>query len=76
MLRELREKAGLTQAELAHKIGYTSPQFISNIERGVSSLPPSKFKRISKLLDVRIEKLISFHVSEIEDRLNDKFGGY
>lgn len=38
-LRGERIKAGLTQGEIAHKLGYSSPQFISNIERGLSVIP-------------------------------------
>lgn len=38
-LRTERVKAGLTQGEIAGKLGYSSPQFISNIERGLSVIP-------------------------------------
>lgn len=38
-LRSHREAAGLTQSDVSHRLGYGSPQFISNWERGVS-LPP------------------------------------
>lgn len=38
-LRNERIKAGLTQGEIANKLGYSSPQFISNIERGLSVIP-------------------------------------
>lgn len=38
-LRAERIKAGFTQGEIANKLGYTSPQFISNIERGLSVIP-------------------------------------
>lgn len=49
-LKTKREKIGLTQGQVSNKLGYSSPQFISNIERG-SSLPPlSILKEISKLL--------------------------
>jgi transcriptional regulator with XRE-family HTH domain len=38
-LKKCRTKAGLTQSEVADHLGYTSPQFVSNWERGVA-LPP------------------------------------
>lgn len=38
-LRNERLKAGFTQGEIADKLGYSSPQFISNIERGLSVIP-------------------------------------
>lgn len=34
-LKESRIEAGLTQKEIAKKCGHNSPQFISNIERGL-----------------------------------------
>lgn len=38
-LKEMRQNLGLTQKELAKKMGLKSAQLISNVERGVSSLP-------------------------------------
>lgn len=34
-LKQTRKKAGLTQTDVAKEFGYTSPQFISNYERGL-----------------------------------------
>lgn len=44
-LREKREATGLTQREISEKLGYSSPQFISNFEAGIS-MPPLKKLRI------------------------------
>lgn len=49
-LRQARIRAGFTQAELAQKLGYTSPQFVSNWERGVARPPLSKTKELIELL--------------------------
>lgn len=38
-LRSFRRTQHLTQRELAHSLGYTSIQFISNIERGQAAIP-------------------------------------
>lgn len=38
-LKSRRIERGLTQAELAKALGYSSPQFVSNWERGLC-LPP------------------------------------
>lgn len=38
-LKKRRDEVGLTQAEVAEKIGYDTAQFISNWERAIS-LPP------------------------------------
>ena len=40
-IRQHRLKAGITQEDLANHLGYSSAQFVSNWERGVS-MPPLK----------------------------------
>lgn len=40
-IREMRESQNLTQAEVSRALGYTTPQFVSNQERGFA-LPPLK----------------------------------
>jgi transcriptional regulator with XRE-family HTH domain len=39
LIKKSRTEAGLTQHNLATKLGYKSPQFVSNFERA-ESLPP------------------------------------
>lgn len=41
---QARTAAGMTQASLAHALGYDSAQFISNIERGLCQLPNNKVR--------------------------------
>jgi len=43
-LQEKRTATGLTQFQVAKKLGYLTAQYISNIERGVA-LPPNKALR-------------------------------
>ena len=63
-VRELRERAGLTQQELAD-LADTTPQQISRLERGQRKLPPEWMERLAKplrcrpaaLMDARAESL-------------------
>lgn len=48
-LKSKREAANLTQYIVAEELGYTSPQFISNIERGISVAPLKTLSRMLKL---------------------------
>ena len=44
-----RKSVGLTQKQVADKLGYDSSQFVSNWERGTSYPPPKAFRIICKL---------------------------
>lgn len=44
-LKASREAAGLTQLALADNLDYAYPTTISQIERGVSALPPAELSR-------------------------------
>ena len=65
-LKEAREAKGLTQADLSEALGFTTPQFISNAERGICQIPPKHYKKLAKLvgrnavlslIEERIERL-------------------
>lgn len=59
-LREKRIAAGKTQAEIAHCLGYASPQFVSNWERGLVLPPISAMQKLVRLINLdtdRLEKL-------------------
>lgn len=51
-LREARVAACVTQRELADHMGMTTPQFVSNIERGVAFIPPDNVARWAKKIGV------------------------
>ena len=51
-LRRKRVLRGLTQSNVASKLGYGSPQFISNIERGIANVPLKSLRRIIDLYQV------------------------
>lgn len=49
-LKQIRTEKGITQGELAQALGFTSPQYISNNERGLSKLCAKHFKPIARVL--------------------------
>ncbi len=53
LLRELREKAGLTQVTLAEKLGQ-SQSFVSKIERGERRLDIIQLRQICHVLGVAL----------------------
>ena len=45
ILKKLRHQSGLSQVEIATKIGYKNFQFVSNVERGASKIPFQQAKK-------------------------------
>jgi transcriptional regulator with XRE-family HTH domain len=62
--KNLREKAGLTQREVSDSLGYSTPQFISNVERGRCRFPIQKLPKIRKLYKVSADQIIDLILSE------------
>ncbi|HEY8272079.1 MAG TPA: helix-turn-helix transcriptional regulator [Pseudobdellovibrionaceae bacterium] len=61
-LKQKRLEAGLSQGSMAKRLGYTSPQFISNWERGLSKPPRSKLKKISLVLKINSEQFFDSYI--------------
>lgn len=51
-MRERRIELGMTQDELAQKMGYTSRSTINKIEKGVIDLTQSALVKLADVLDV------------------------
>lgn len=50
VLKEGREAAELTQKDVSDGLGFTTPQFVSNAERGLCKFPAKHYKELSKLI--------------------------
>lgn len=57
-VRRLREEAGLSQEQLAHRAG-VSRNFEGSVERGESSLSLEVAERVAKALDIRLSDLLA-----------------
>ena len=57
-LQEMRMKSNLTQREVSLELGYSSAQFISNFERGISSPPLKKLKELIRMYKMPVEKVM------------------
>ncbi len=62
--REFREKAGLTQREVSDALGYTTPQFISNVERGRCSFPVEKLPKLKRLYRLSNDQVVNMIMVE------------
>jgi transcriptional regulator with XRE-family HTH domain len=77
-MKQKRVAAGLSQGDVADKLGYTTPQFISNWERGVSRPPINVLKKLGDLYKISSEDLfevvLSETIIEITRDFRNKFG--
>ncbi|MCB9025345.1 MAG: helix-turn-helix transcriptional regulator [Bdellovibrionaceae bacterium] len=62
--KKYREKKGLQQKDVANALGYSSPQFISNMERGLCMPPISKLKKLISLYDMPAEEVLNIILEE------------
>ena len=56
-LKEVREKAGVSQEKLAAELGYKHQSTISMIENGERKIPSDKIPLLAKVLGCSIEEL-------------------
>ncbi len=63
-IRELREDAGLTQLQLANKIGVT-PSAVYNWERGRNEPKASQLRTMARIFGVSMD-VINFEVEELK----------
>jgi len=71
-LKDMREHASFTQADVYSKLGYTSPQFISNIERGISVIPLKTLARMVSLYKVNPESVVRIILESQRKLLREK----
>ncbi len=73
-LQTKRTKIGLSQGDVASKLGYSSPQFISNFERGLCAPPLNKLKLLVQLYDLNGEEVMKLMLKEQEKHLRKSLG--
>ena len=74
-LRGAREKANFTQMEISSKLGYSSPQFISNIERGVSVIPLPLLAKLVNVYKINPDPLMKIILDSQSQMLRAKLSG-
>ena len=58
-LQQKRKERGLSQGHVSRVLGYSSPQFISNMERGLCCPPFSALKQMAELYEIDSEEITS-----------------
>jgi transcriptional regulator with XRE-family HTH domain len=71
-LQEKRASVGLSQSDVADLFGYSTPQFISNWERGVSDPPVTAFKKLAQIYKASADELFEiFLANKVQDVTRD-----
>lgn len=67
-----RSQLGLSQTELAERLGFASPQMVSRYERGEQEPRLSALFRLADALDVGVVDLLPPASSSVADRAGDE----
>ncbi len=59
VLLQARKKKNLTQKDVSTQLGYSTAQFISNWERGVSFPPAKVIRKLAEIYTVNETKLLA-----------------
>jgi len=73
-LRIKREARGLSQLDVAKVLGYSSPQFVSNWERGLVSPPLETIAVLTELYKIPPSEIISKILSATRAHLEEELG--
>lgn len=74
-LIEARKNAGLTQAALAKRLGYSTCQLISNYERQMCKLPVAAVAKFVVATECDVQKLIKLKVADYKASLEREING-
>ena len=74
-IRQKRESLGLSQRALGQRFSPpVTTQFISNVERGVTPLPPSHVKALTDALQIPDAEILSLLEQEYAAKLSGRLG--
>lgn len=61
LLRSARERTGLTQRDVAKRLGYASAVSYQQYERDITPVPPHKVAQIATMLGLDIEEILAYY---------------
>ncbi len=73
-LKQKRMDSGLSQLDVARTLGYSSPQFVSNWERGLVSPPLETIATLIDLYKIPSTEVIERILGETRDYLEGQLG--
>ncbi|UXR64525.1 helix-turn-helix domain-containing protein [Bdellovibrio bacteriovorus] len=64
-LKDKRTALGLSQKDVSQSLGYTTPQFVSNWERGHSYPPVRIIRKLAEIYRISADELFEHVLSDI-----------
>lgn len=74
VIRVKRTAAGISQQDLSGLIGYKNGQFVSNVERGLCSIPQEKIYLIAGLIKAEPQELMTAIAKDFTDHMERTVG--
>lgn len=71
-IKELRKKKGLSQEQLAEKVGFETSNSISNVENGYNYPSIQNLEKILKVLDTNFQSVFTFEQHQEIDVLKEE----
>lgn len=69
-IKKRRLELNISQREITDLFGWGSPQYLSNIERGISNLPIACAKKVAKKLKVSPKTFREFYLNDYTKKLD------
>ena len=73
-IRIRREELGLSQDELAKRMGYTSRSTINKVEKGINDVTQTNVVKYAKALDTTVAYLMGWEEPTAPERLDAELG--
>lgn len=73
IIRDARQKKEITQKELSLDLGFTSTQYISNLERGITTMSADNLGKICSILEIPADYIQKLLVDEYAKKLEIGF---
>ena len=67
-IKARREELGLTQDELAKRMGYTSKSTVNKVEKGINDVTQSNIIKYADKLDTTVAYLMGWEDSLVDDK--------
>lgn len=74
LIKQRREKQGITQKQLSEALGYDNPQFVSLVENGHSKLPAQMARKFCVALAINKNTMKKALVREYSEKLDQEMG--